>query len=218
MCSSLNHSSLENEQDSLFEGQIISEILRRSKKKCKYYYFRTEQELKHILALFSDSDYRYLHLSCHGNEACVSTTFDEIPFARFGDLLRPYLRQRRLFVSACSAANSHFADCVMPKSGCYSILGPQEDIRFSDAVILWSSFYHVMFRVDSDAMKYAVIRDKAQELANLYRVPLTLIDHEHTPEKPYSLYKIAPGDPFSFLVGMFPSGEMGGLEDALNVS
>ena len=182
----------DDERNHRFEGRIISDILALSGKQCEYRYIRTKRELAEVLQQFSSSNYRYIHLSCHGGDNSVYTTLDRIPFRDFGHLIAPHIKKRRLFVSACSATNLQFADSVMPGSGCYSILGPDQDILFSDAAVLWASFYHVMFRADSTAMKYAVIKAKAQEVANMYRVRLMLIDHTGTGSKPYRLKKITP--------------------------
>jgi hypothetical protein len=35
---------------------------------------------------------------------------------------------------------------VIPGSDCYSLIGPQYSIRFSDSVIMWATFYHLMLR------------------------------------------------------------------------
>jgi hypothetical protein len=182
----------EDEQERSFEGRIISDILALSGKHCEYRYIRTKRELMEVLKQFSSSAYRYLHLSCHGGGDCVHTTLDPIPYREFGEMIAPHIKNRRLFVSACSVTNRKFAKNVMPGSGCYSILGPDQDILFSDAAVLWASFYHVMFSADSTAMKYSVIKAKAQEVANMYRVRLTLIDHNASKTQPYSLEKIRP--------------------------
>ena len=120
------------------------------------------------------------------------TTLDRIPFREFGQLIAPFIKNRRLFVSACSVANRLFASSVMTGSGCYSILGPAQNILFSDAAILWASFYHVMFRVDSTAMKDAAIKEKAQEVADMYCVPLTLVNHNARASEEYRIEKISP--------------------------
>jgi hypothetical protein len=175
-----------------FEGRIISQILALSGKKCEYCYIRTRRELKVLLDKFGSSHYRYLHLSCHGSSKSMFTTLDPIPFSEFGPLIKPYLRKRRLFVSACSATNRTLADVIMPDSGCYSILGPDEDIYFSDAAVLWASFYHVMFKTDSTAMKYKTIKAKAQEVSDMYRVRLKLIGHDRDSQRGYKMRTIAP--------------------------
>lgn len=80
----------------------------------------------------------------------------------------------------------------MPGSGCYSILGPDQNIDFGDAAILWASFYHVMFKADSHAMKYKTIRAKAQEVSDMFRVKLTLIAHDKEKSKGYEIRTITP--------------------------
>lgn len=167
-----------DESKERFEGRIISQVLGLSGKKCQYCYVRTKRELKVVMRRFSRSEYRYLHLSCHGNESSMSTTLDIIPFPEFADIVKPHLRNRRLFLSACGMTNRALADEIMPDSGCYSILGPGQEIRFSDAAVLWASFYHVMFSADRAAMKHRVLRAKAQEVANMFAVALTLIDND----------------------------------------
>ncbi len=181
-----------DERAERFEGRIISEILALSGKKCQYCYIRTKREMKELLNQFASSRYRYLHLSCHGNSTTMFTTLEGIPFPDFGQLIKPYLRNRRLFVSACSATNRTLADSIMPDSGCYSILGPDQDIYFSDAAVLWASFYHVMFAADSKAMKYKTIKAKAQEVADMYRVCLKLIGHDQDDSKGYKIRTITP--------------------------
>ena len=184
--------SFKDERAERFEGRIISKILALSGKKCEYCYIRTKRELKELLKQFASSSYRYLHLSCHGDTDTMYTTLDPIPFSEFGPLVRPYLRKRRLFVSACSATNQALADNVMPDSGCYSILGPDEDIYFSDAAVLWASFYHVMFAADSTTMKYKTIKAKAHEVSDMYRVRLKLIGHDKEDSKSYTIRTIRP--------------------------
>jgi len=181
-----------DERAERFEGRIISQILALSGKQCEYCYIRTKRELEELLDQFASSSYRYLHLSCHGEPGTIFTTLDEIPFVEFGPLIKPYLHKRRLFVSACSATNRALADSIMPDSGCYSILGPDQDIYFSDAAVLWASFYHVMFKADSDAMKYKTIKAKAQEVSDMYRVKLKLIGHDEEDSKGYTIKTITP--------------------------
>jgi len=182
-----------DERAERFEGRIISQILALSGKRCEYCYIRTKRELKALLERFEALHYRYLHLSCHGSSDSMFTTLDPIKFSEFGPLVKPYLRKRRLFVSACSATNQALADAIMPDFGCYSILGPDQEIYFSDAAVLWASFYHVMFTADSKAMKYKTIKAKAQEVSDLYRVRLKLIGHDEDCSKGYKIRTIAPG-------------------------
>jgi hypothetical protein len=153
----------EDERDKSFEGRILSDILALSGKQCEYRYIRTKRELVKMLEQFSSSAYRYLHLSCHGSDGHLHTTLDPISFREFGELVKPHLRNRRLFLSACSVTNRPLADQVMPGSGCYSILGPDQDILFSDAAVLWASFYHVMFSADAHAINTTQLRRRPKK-------------------------------------------------------
>jgi hypothetical protein len=181
----------DNEDNKQYEGHILSEILALSDKQCKYYYIRTKRELIHVLGLFTSSTYRYLHLSCHANESCVATTLDRLSFAEFATLIRPHLNNRRLFLSACSMANMELAKLLIPDSGCYSILGPAAEIRFNDAAILWAALYHVMFAHDANLMKPAVLRSKAQAVADLFKVQLNYFRRGLVSE-PVSFHQIIP--------------------------
>jgi hypothetical protein len=181
-----------DEKAERFEGRIISQILRLSGKQCEYYYVRTKRELETLLGQFKSTHYRYLHLSCHGSSDSIFTTLDAVPFTELGPLLKPFLPKRRLFLSTCSATNAALADAIMPGSGCYSILGPDQDIYFSDAAVLWASFYHVMFAADSKAMKYQTIRAKAQEVSDMFRVHLRLIARDRNRPKGYKMRTVVP--------------------------
>jgi hypothetical protein len=184
--------TFEDERSNRHEGRVIQRILALSGKQCDYYYIRTLRELKKVLLRFRDSEYRYLHLSCHANEESIATTLDEIMFEELGEILRPYLADRRLFVSGCSMTNEALAEAVMPGSGCFSILGPREDIAFGDAAILWASLYHVMFAAEATAMKRETLKAKAQEVSNMFRVPLRFFTRSTTARQGYASVAIDP--------------------------
>ena len=156
--------TFENEQDQRFEGRILAEILRLSGKNPIYYYVRTKRELRAVLDKFGESEYRYLHLSCHGNDESIATTLDdEIGFEELGEMLNPYLDRRRLFISSCDVVNNQLADVVM-ESGCLSIIGPSEDVFFAEATVFWASFYYLAFQWDTRGMAPA---DLGEIVSNL---------------------------------------------------
>ncbi len=172
--------SLEDERAERFEGQILNRILRLGEKECRYFYIRTERELRHVAAEFSSSRYRYLHLSCHANDEEIATTFDSIPFTRLGEILKPHLDERRVFLSACQMATSELAEQLLRGSGCYSVLGPAEDVDFADAALLWSSFYHLMFRTNPDKMQRKWIEAHARSAADMFQVRMNLFLRDTT--------------------------------------
>ena len=119
----------DDEQDNQYLGRLLSQILHLGGKESAYRYVQTEDELEKALRLFGASRYRYLHLSCHGSKKSISTTLDDIPFPKLGKLLKPYLRKKRLFISACSAVNEDLAKAGIPSSRCTSIMGPVDGTK-----------------------------------------------------------------------------------------
>ena len=161
--------TLENEEEGLFEGEVLSRMLNLSGKTgTRYYYIRTKRELEKILELFGQSRYRYLHLSCHANRHAMDTTFDAVSFEELGQMLRPCIRNRRVFVSACEMANSRLAAELLPGTGCYSLIGPASRIGFDDAAAFWVSFYHLMFKLNPRTMKHVELKRRIVELSALF--------------------------------------------------
>ncbi len=137
--------SFEEERQGLIEGNILSQILNLCGVNSDYYFIRTEKELIEVIKIFKASTHRYLHISCHGNDDLIGLALENLRFTRFGDIVAPSLKGRRLFLSACKAVNRNLANQVLGE-GCFSIVGPKGSVRFSDAAIMWASFYHMLFR------------------------------------------------------------------------
>jgi len=161
---------LDDEKHERFEGRILQQILRLNEKDSAYYYIRTRRELERIMKVFAKSRYRYLHLSCHGSSSTMETTFDSLEFENVGRILRPHLQGRRVFVSACEMANRALASQLIAGSGCFSLIGPATAVRFSDAALLWSSFYHLVFRTNGEVMQRKSVLEHLRSTASLFRV------------------------------------------------
>jgi hypothetical protein len=161
-----------DEQDDRKEGLLLSQILNLAGKASEYRYIRTRKELEVVLEQFSDSGFRYLHLSSHGDASGFGLTLDYVTNREFADMARPYLKGRRLFLSACEVTNQHLAALVLPKSGCFSIAGPDGGVAFGDAAIIWASFYHLMFKKNPDRMKGDEVRDTLGRLGRTFGVAM----------------------------------------------
>lgn len=179
----------DDELEERYEGRILTDILRLSGKSPLYYYVRTKQELKEVMKRFQSSNYRYLHLSCHGDAESVATTLDDVYFEELGQIINPYLNKRRLFVSSCEVVNKDLAKTIIQPSGCSSIAGPTEEVYFSDAAILWASFYKLAFDRDSKRMNPDAIRCILSKLANLFRVQVAYFGKT---TKSYSTHEFGP--------------------------
>ena len=182
----------QDEEGRLFEGRLLCDMLHLSGKKALYYYIRTKRELERIIHIFHNSEYRYLHLSCHANEQTMATTLDEIDFFELGNILRPVLQERRLFLSACEMTNNRLARIIFPNSGCFSVIGPKKKVAFNDATILWSSFYHLMFSDNPFAMKRKKVLEHVQNVSNMFRVPMNYFSSDKRKRGGYSFTGIRP--------------------------
>ncbi|MES9949356.1 MAG: hypothetical protein ABW118_10385 [Candidatus Thiodiazotropha sp.] len=181
--------SFKDEIEKNYEGKIISNILHLSNKKSIYYYIRTKHELEEVLDIFWETKYRYLHISCHGNNKEMATTIDTIPFNELAEIVEPFLENRRLFISACSMTNEGLAKTIIPSSECLSIIGPAKDINFNDAAILWASFYHLMFRDNFKKMNRELLLKNTKSVAQMYKVPMNYYSKTKT-KKGYKYTRI----------------------------
>lgn len=162
----------EDEKDGLYEGEIISKILNFSGIIHQYFYIRTKQEFMHVIELFEESNYRYLHISCHGNKNAISTTLDTIEFKELGLILENVLDRKRLFISACSSVNQNLANKILSDTECFSVIGPNKKINMGDAAIFWASFYQLMFKNNRKAMKRDDLEVTLKKLTDVFKISL----------------------------------------------
>jgi hypothetical protein len=169
------------------EGEVISRTLRMLDKDPIYHYIRTEEEFEHFLAEFYKSNYRYLHLSCHGNSEGIAFTFGSLSAEDLILALAPVLKNKRLFLSACDVATTNLARGILgAQPGSHSIAGPIGEVTFADSAILWSAFYHTMFSHNPGAMKRDKLYEKLTLVAQLtsqgmqlftYKDGRVIVDH-----------------------------------------
>jgi hypothetical protein len=180
---------LDDEEHDRLEGKRIAKMLDLSGKKCKYFYIRSELELEKLMEVFRDSEYRYLHISCHGNKKALSTTFNRLGFHNVGRILNPFINKRRIFVSACEATTMPLASTLMTTTSCYSVMGPYCDINFNDAALFWATFYHLIFQENKGRwMNREGILKHGRAAAKLFKVRAKLFTREGGKIKPYILH------------------------------
>lgn len=162
----------ESERAGHYEGKALSRILKMLGKRPRYTYIRTALELAEIASEFDESGYRYLHLSCHGNEQEFHLTYDSVSFAAFGRTFRPVMAERRLFLSACSVGQLALARELFRSHALspYSITGPSNDIAFSDAAVTWASLYNLLFRDGASTVEGEHLRAHLGRLCELNSV------------------------------------------------
>jgi hypothetical protein len=159
----------DDEDGNDLEGRILSDMLRLAGKSPRYVYFRSKSELPHVIALFRESQYRYLHLSCHGSRRTVGTTTGSLKYQEFAACLRGHMAGRRLFCSACLLGNESFVRAITDSNPeILSILAPACKVDIHQAAALWTAFYVSVFDVKSSKMEPDTIRAHCESLAFLF--------------------------------------------------
>jgi hypothetical protein len=140
----------DDENAGRYEGKILQDILKLSGIEIDYLYIRSQEELAWALGEFKKSKKRYLHFSCHGNNAQIWLTLGAMNFDEFAAEVKPFVRDRRVTFSACKVGCDALAKHLIPETGCYSMIGPARTIDFGDSALMWACFFHLTFR-DDDA-------------------------------------------------------------------
>lgn len=140
-----------DEEEGWRERVVLASVL-KMRGNTLYDYIRTKAELKLMARKFSKSAYRYLHISCHGSGHSLHTTLDSVEYAECARIFEDRLKNRRLFVSACSAGTKMFAKAVHSRNAdIISIAAPTQSIGFDHAVAFWSAFYVKSFSLNSQS-------------------------------------------------------------------
>ena len=104
---------------------------------------------------FTRSNYRFLHISCHGDmENVFIYDKDVLTYDEMATILKPNIKNARLTFSACNLGNKDFMMKLFRTKGeLHSVLAPCEETFFDKASIFWNSFYTLLFRSAREASK-----------------------------------------------------------------
>ena len=162
----------EDEGNGHFEGVVLTSILRMRGMSPKYKYVRTIGQFKKAVKAFGKSNYRYLHISAHANQSEMYLTNEEtISPDLLGKIMAPYLDGKRAFLSACSMASPAFANAIFKHTKCRSLAGPDDDVEFASAALMWASVYHLMFSETERGMKDKALQKHLRNASNLFQIP-----------------------------------------------
>ncbi len=154
------------------DGFTLFEILELSKIPAQYEWADTAEDLKRLLKDFNKSGYRYLHISCHADEAGLEINGDEISNAEFQSLTKNTISNKRVFLSACKGGNRDLASRIINCNKAYSLIGIPVNLPFDKSTLFWPSFYHLINEVDSDKMKRENIIDIIKKCVDLFNIPI----------------------------------------------
>lgn len=158
----------DDEESGFFEGVRIAQILRLGLFKPKYFYVQDERELELLVPVFRQSSYRYLHMSCHGDQEGFILRDGNVSFARFAEIFGDSLKLCRLFVSACESGQKALVQELHKTAhGIHSVVAPRVKIDYDHAAAIWSAFYVSLLQKRSGDCKHV---DVIKALALLCRL------------------------------------------------
>lgn len=161
----------DDEKHKRYEGLLLSDMLRLANKSPKYHYINSIDELPLVIGLFRQSQYRYLHISCHANSSEIAIGNSSMPYKEFASCFKGHLNLRRVFLSACKTGNSElFNELEKANQGLHSIVAPIKSISFDNAAAIWSALYLSLFEEKTTSMKHSGIEKRLKNLSQLFPV------------------------------------------------
>lgn len=148
-------------------GNLLANNLRSSGKNPIFMTVDGENSFKHAMKIFKTSNYRYLHIICHGNPSFISF-YDEqslsaeasetISYDSFINCFPPNLNGIRIFLAACELGNKNFSNAIMrSRHDIYSVIAPKNEILATQALYVWTTFYNQLFSSENANMKSSVM-------------------------------------------------------------
>ena len=154
-----------------FDGKVLEGILKLSNVKVEYRRVYDKKELKNQLEEFSESGFRYLHISCHATNEILDLSHDTVFYEEFEELIADKVEDKRIFLSACDIGNRKFASMLI-KHGAFSVIGSPIELRFDKAALFWASFFHIVTEIDKSTMKRFGIKFALKSCVDLFNIPI----------------------------------------------
>ncbi|MEG2810424.1 MAG: hypothetical protein RR889_07225, partial [Akkermansia sp.] len=148
-----------SEENCLLEGKILYDLLKSLKKNPRYIFFEDKDQLSYISEAFRKSNYRYLHISTHGNQKEIILKNQKISYDKFASYFSGNLKLRRVFSSAGNLENEKFREalCNADNKGMHSVLTPVENMLLGEAISFWSMFYVSLLNESRSTIKNCII-------------------------------------------------------------
>lgn len=158
-----------NEDYHQYEGETLCNALRLAGKNPKYYYFKNVEELNTLATLFDISNYRYLHISCHGDVDNIPIGDKDLTYDEFFLPWTGKLQSKRLFMSACRIGNDGFAEAAVESNNkIHSIVAPCDTINFDVAMAFWMGFYIGCFNEQDNKITNDTMIHKIKNLERVF--------------------------------------------------
>ena len=151
------------------DGKVLSDVLTMMGKKPIYRKVKDVDDFEASLEEYKNSKYRFLHISCHGNESQIFFENGMVDYLGFGNLFANHrLPVTRIFFSACCLGNPDLAKAIISSNtAIHSVTAPRNSIAFTCSLVSWSVFYTKAFRWNKDGISEETILMTMRQISNL---------------------------------------------------
>lgn len=153
------------------DGKILADMLRLAGKNPIYYTCNNSDSFVAGIKIFAASQYRFLHISCHGTTDSITfPSTERLDYMAFAALFNEVkLPVTRVFFSACELGNQNLSLKLFEKNNSlYSFIAPCERITFGSSLAIWCSFYITMFGISVSKMKDLVMINKLDQIIQVF--------------------------------------------------
>lgn len=158
-------------KDDINDGKIFYDALRSTRKyKPIHKRVKTRNGFEKALMEFSNSNYKYLFISAHGDEENIELVSDSFNAYDLADL-EINLTNRRIFMSTCRGGSFLLAKYFI-KKGAYSVIGSPDDLDQIVATGMWTTMALVFERLNEGALNLKELHTTLKLMTKIYRIKL----------------------------------------------
>jgi hypothetical protein len=152
----------------------------------EYRTVKTKKDFKKALIEFSNSQYKYLIISAHGDEENVILTSGSFN-AYDLDELEIDLKKRRVFMSTCNGGSFLLAKYFI-KKGVYSVIGTPDKLDQIVASAIWVTMAIVFERLNKNIINFYQLNKVLNNMTKVYSIKLSYFSfiREKTKMKEYN--------------------------------
>ena len=170
---------LDNIKKGQLDGEILCRQLELMGRQPRYIRVNDQNEFRAALLIFRQSNYRYLHISCHGMNDTVVLGSEFSDYYDFAQMTAGMLKSRRISFSACCLGNQPLAEELFKNNpGMHSFLAPKDTIPFETASAFWVSFFTLMYqdcqRRNQTHVGHRLVGETAKKLGHVFSVRMFL--------------------------------------------
>jgi len=153
------------------DGKIFLRCLKSIKGfEPKYFDISNSEELATVLNEFSQSTYRYLFISTHGDFENLVLKNEKVNTYDHFDIDID-LRKKRIFMSSCEGGSILFAKYFLSKKA-YSVIGTPDKLNQITATAIWPTMVILFERLSNSNIRFKEIDKFLKLVVRVYRIPM----------------------------------------------